>query len=44
MLKEFKTEDLVNITAIVRRTEWSEYQGEGPLLEIIDANKVDELL
>ena len=44
MLMEFKTEDLVNITAIVRRTEWEEYQGEGPLLEIIDANKVDELL
>ncbi len=41
MLKDFATEDMVNITAIVRRTEWSEYQGEGPLLEIIDAAKLE---
>ncbi len=39
MLKDFATEDMVNITAIVRKTDWDEYQGEGPLLEIIDARK-----
>ncbi len=41
MLKEYKTEDLVELTAIVRRTEWDRYEGEGPLLEIIDAAKID---
>ncbi len=44
MLKEFETEDMVNITAIVHRTEWDAYQGEGPLLEIIEARKTETSL
>jgi len=40
MLKEFKTEDEVNVTAIVHQGEWAPYEGPGPVLEIIDAKKI----
>ena len=40
MLDEFKDEDIVNVTAIVHKGEWEIYEGEGPVLEIIDVKKV----
>ena len=40
MLDEYKDEDLVNVTAIVHKGEWEIYEGEGPILEIIDVKKI----
>ena len=40
MLEEFEDEDIVEITAIVHKGEWYIYEGEGPVLEIIDVKKV----
>ena len=40
MLEEFEDEDMVNVTAIVHKGEWKMYEGEGPVLEIIDVKKI----